>query len=235
MATNHDKLSPPMSRSSVVYEKILTAIIRGEYVVDRKLPTEAQLSATYAVSRPTIREVLARLKEDNLVVSRRGSGSYVTTRPDFTVLQFAKISSISDIQRCFEFRKDLEGGAAKYAAARRTTAQLDTIDKASKSLRKAIELGSIATAEDFSFHLAIAESTNNHYYPTVLKSLRENIQKGMDITRTLTLQASERRLATVQSEHDAVVDAIIEGNGERAREAMTDHLENARGRMFEGA
>lgn len=224
-----------MSLSSVVYEKILTAIIRGEYVVDRKLPTEAQLSETYAVSRPIIREVLARLKEDNLVVSRRGSGSYVTTRPDSTVLQFARISSISDIQRCFEFRKDLEGGAAKYAAARRTNAQLDSIDRASNVLKKAIELGSIATDEDFAFHLAIAESTNNLYYPAVLKSLKENIQEGMNITRTLSLQASERRLATVQSEHDAVVQAIVEGDGERAREAMTDHLENARSRMFEGS
>lgn len=224
-----------MSLSSVVYEKVLAAIISGEYIVDQKLPTEAMLGEKYGVSRQIIREVLARLKEDKLVISRKGSGSYVTTRPDSTVLQFAKISSISDIQRSFEFRKDLEGSAAKYAALRRTKSQLDSIITASEGIKNAMELDSIATNEDFYFHLAIAEASNNHYYPAVLKSLKDNIQEGMNITRTLSLQAPKSRLITVQSEHNKILQSIIDGDAEKAEMAMKTHLENARNRMFEGA
>lgn len=227
--------NPKMSLSSVVYEKVLSAIISGEYIVDQKLPTEAMLGEKYGVSRQIIREVLARLKEDKLVISRRGSGSYVTTRPDNTVLQFAKISSISDIQRSFEFRKDLEGSAAKFAALRRTKSQLDSISTALKGIKNAMKHHSIATHEDFDFHLAIAEASNNHYYPAVLKSLKNNIQEGMNITRTLSLQAPESRLITVQSEHEEILKSITDGDAKKAETAMKEHLENARNRMFEGA
>ncbi|ANG61134.1 GntR family transcriptional regulator [Marinobacterium aestuarii] len=231
---NTQRIKSPESLSSLVYEKILTAIINGEYSVNKKLPTEAQLCDIYNVSRPVIRESLTRLKEDNLVVSRRGSGSFVIKRPDSTVLQFSRISSISDIQRCFEFRTNIESGAAGLAAVRRTKEQLDRIVRAAQAMTEASKRHAVATDEDFEFHIAIADAANNNYYSTVLKSLQDNIKEGMNITRTLSLQASEKRLTMVQNEHDEILEAIVAGDGPRAETAMRAHLTNAKTRMFEG-
>jgi GntR family transcriptional regulator, transcriptional repressor for pyruvate dehydrogenase complex len=231
---NTQRIKSPESLSSLVYEKILAAIINGEYSVNKKLPTEARLCEIYNVSRPVIRESLTRLKEDNLVVSRRGSGSFVVKRPDSTVLQFSRISSISDIQRCFEFRTNIESGAAGLAAARRTKEQLDRIIKAANAMVEASKQHAVATDEDFEFHIAIAEAANNNYYSTVLKSLQGNIKEGMNITRTLSLQASEKRLEIVQKEHEDILDAIVAGDAQRAENAMRAHLTNAKNRMFEG-
>lgn len=222
------------SLSSVVYEKILVSIINDEYPANEKLPSEAKLCAIYGVSRPVLREALTRLREDNLIVSRRGSGSFVIKRPDNAVLSFSKISSISDIQRCFEFRTNLEGGAAGLAAVRRTKEQLERIITAAENIEKANQLHNIATSEDFEFHLAIAEASNNKYYSTAIRSLSNNIKEGMNITRTLTLRSSNSRMAMVQAEHDEIVKHITEGNSEQAAEAMRTHLNNARSRMFEG-
>ncbi len=222
------------SLSSVVYEKILISIINDEYPANEKLPSEAKLCEKYGVSRPVLREALTRLKEDNLIVSRRGSGSFVIKRPDNAVLSFSKISSISDIQRCFEFRTNLESSAAGLAAERRTKEQLDRIIKAAEKIEAANKLHAVATDEDFEFHLAIAEAANNKYYSTVIKSLRNNIKEGMNITRTLSLRSSNNRMALVQDEHQQILKFIREGDSENAAIAMKAHLNNARIRMFEG-
>lgn len=231
---NDLKSKQTRSLGSFVYEKILEKIINGEYAVNQKLPTEAKLCEIFNVSRPVIRESITRLKEDNLVVSKQGSGSYVIKRPNSTVLGFIKISSISDIQRCFEFRINIESGAAALSAIRRTKEQLANIKKANEDMLMAISQKSVATDEDFKFHLEIAEGSNNCYYTTVLKSLQENIKKGMNITRTLSLQSSEKRLEMVQREHEEILNSIIDGDPERAEHAMSVHLNNAKARMFEG-
>lgn len=222
------------SLASAVYEKILAAIIDGHYPVHKKLPTEAQLCQRYEVSRPVLRDALARLKEDELVVSRRGSGSFVIRQPDSAVLQFAPISSIADIQRCFEFRADVESRAAHLAAVRRTPEQLEHIRHCYDVIGKANARQDLATDEDYRFHLAITEAASNHYYITVLKSLNESIKEGMNLTRRLSLMASRERLKLVQDEHLAIVEAIADKDAERAEAAMRSHIGNARHRMFEG-
>ncbi len=222
------------SLSSVVYQKILVYIINGEYPANEKLPSEAKLCVKYRVSRPILREALARLKEDNLIVTRRGSGSFVIRQPDDAVLSFSKISSISDIQRCFEFRTDFEGCAAAHASIRRTAEQLDHIKIALNKMNQENIRNSVATDEDFKFHTSIVEASNNPYYTTVMKSLQENIKEGMNLTRKLSLQSSHDRVSLVQDEHKIILKHIIAGDAKKTEIAMKTHLNNARIRMFEG-
>lgn len=222
------------SLASAVYEKILAAIIDEQFSVNKKLPTEARLCELYEVSRPILREALARLKEDELVVSRRGSGSFVVRKPDSAVLKFAPISSIADIQRGFEFRTDIESKAAYLAALRRTPDHLSEIRRCYEIINEANLRHELATDEDYDFHLAITNAASNHYYATVLQSLKENIKEGMSLTRNLSLKVSDTRLKLVQDEHLAIVDAIVNKDAEGAERAMRNHLESARRRMFEG-
>src|ERR671916_1388904 len=104
--------------SAGIYEKLFERIVAGEFPVNARLPSETDLARRFGASRPVVREALARLRDDGLIVSRQGSGSYVRRRPDQAVLQFVPVGSIADIQRCFEFRVGLEGAAAALAAAR---------------------------------------------------------------------------------------------------------------------
>jgi DNA-binding FadR family transcriptional regulator len=56
----------------------------------------------------------------------------------------------------------------------------------------------------------------------------------MNITRQLSLLRTPERLRSVQSEHDAIFEAIRQRDSEGARLAMQRHILNARQRMFEG-
>lgn len=66
----HEKLSDQ------IYAFVFASIIDGAFPEGSKLPTETQLSEQFGFSRPIIREALARLRDDGLIVSRRGSGSF---------------------------------------------------------------------------------------------------------------------------------------------------------------
>jgi|TARA_R110000764_G_scaffold22916_3_gene56556 DNA-binding FadR family transcriptional regulator len=223
------------SLGAIVYEQILALIMDGTYGLNTKLPAETLLCQEFKVSRPVLREALARLREDELIASRRGSGSYVIKQPDNLVLQFSPLSSIADIQRCFEFRSNLEAEAAGLAAERRTSVQLEAIVRAYEKMNVANASNKLATDEDFDFHIAITNAANNHFYSTVLELLRKSIKEGINITRNLSLLHPESRLQLVQKEHNEIVIAIREGNSVAAREAMKKHLNSARNRMFEGA
>ena len=60
-----------------VYDGILGLVIDGSFPIGTRLPPEVELCRNYGASRPVVREVLARLRAEGLIESRRGSGSYV--------------------------------------------------------------------------------------------------------------------------------------------------------------
>jgi DNA-binding FadR family transcriptional regulator len=220
--------------SAGIYQRIFELIVAGEFAVNARLPSETDLTQRFGASRPVVREALARLRDDGIVVSRQGSGSYVKRRPDTAVLRFVPVGSIADIQRCFEFRVGLEGAAAALAAERRNDDDLMAIQAAFNALEDCIRDGKLGVDADERFHLAIAKATHNDYYVSVQTSLHPHIAVGMNLARNLSLLRTAERLRAVQDEHRAIVDAIAARAADAARTAMQSHIDNARRRMFEG-
>lgn len=221
--------------SDLVYERILSKIVDGDYASGSKLPTENELSQHLKVSRPVLRQALKQLRVDGVITSRQGSGSYVTGQPDRAILVFAPVGSIADIQRTFEFRAAVEGEAAALAAHRRSIEQLAALQAAFRNLEKCVLNGHLGVDEDEVFHALICEASDNQYFVSVRASMQSNIIAGMNLTRNLSLTKTDDRLRLVQAEHQRILDAIKDQNPEAARTAMRTHIENARRRVFEGA
>lgn len=222
-------------RSTAVYDGILNLIVSGHIAENARLPSEIELARRFGASRPVVREALARLRDDGLIVSRQGSGSYVLRRPDEAVLRFVPVGSIGDIQRCFEFRVGLESAAAALAAERWEDADLAEIHTCHEELEICIKTGELGVGADARFHEAIARATHNHYHVSVQSSLEAHIALGMNLTRNLSMLRTDARLRLVQKEHTTILAAIEKRDATAARSAMENHIENARRRMFEGA
>lgn len=220
-------------RSAGIYQHIFEVIIAGEFPVNARLPSETELAQRFGASRPVVREALARLRDDGIIISRQGSGSYVKRRPDIAVLRFVPVSSIADIQRCFEFRHGLEGIAAALAAERWEDGDMAEIRAAFDALEASTEDFKLGVDADERFHLAIAKATHNAYHVSVQSSLQPNIVFGMSLTRNLSLLRTQERLREVQDEHRAIVEAVTARIPAAARAAMQLHIDNARRRMFE--
>ncbi|QDY71725.1 FadR family transcriptional regulator (plasmid) [Qingshengfaniella alkalisoli] len=229
-----DRSNRDWSLADQVYEEVLRRIVEGEFPENSKLPSENSLSEQLGVSRPVLRQALSQLRDDGIVLSRQGSGSYVHKRPAKAMLSFAPVGSIADIQRTFEFRITIESEAAALAAKRWNEQSLGRIEQALKALDGCIETGALGADADEEFHLAIASATDNHYFMSTRASMKPQILMGMNLARSLSLTVSSDRLKLVQSEHYEILDAIRRRDSDAAHKAMRRHVENARTRIFDG-
>ncbi len=217
--------------SDSVYHSLFSRISNGDYQVNQKLPPEAVLSQEFGVSRPVLRAALERLREEGLIHSRQGAGSYVRAAAS-TPVGFSPVETLADIQRCYEFRLTIETQAAALAADRRDETALEGIAQSLDLMRAATGTHQHRDDADFAFHLAIAQASNNQYFEATFRALREHINIGMRLhgMSLMTGGGLEETLA----EHAGLFGAISAGDRVRASELMRGHLEHSRDRLFGG-
>ncbi|MQA26034.1 MAG: GntR family transcriptional regulator [Micromonosporaceae bacterium] len=80
------KLDPddPRSPYRQIADQLRTAIESGQLAPGAQLPPVSALTEEYGVSPNTAKSALAALRDEGLIVSRQGKGSYVRTRRDET-------------------------------------------------------------------------------------------------------------------------------------------------------
>lgn len=223
-ATRGGKLSERIAR------QLTHAIHTGELSAGVRLPTEAALGEHFGVSRSVVREAISMLRNAGLVISRRGSGSFVAEKPTASLVQALPGDSLQSVLHILELRRALEGEAAFHAAGRRTNSQLRRMRNAMVEIDEAVESGESGVEQDMAFHRAIAEASHNEYFVTVLDFYNRFLFQAISVTR-----ANEARrasfVAEVVKEHEALVEAIAAGEGEAARQAAWWHMDQARRRL----
>ncbi|MFO1141089.1 MAG: FadR/GntR family transcriptional regulator [Amaricoccus sp.] len=232
-----DEREAPRARPGLadrVYHLLYSRISNGDYPANQKLPSEKVLAEEFGVSRPILREALERLREQGLVHSRQGAGSFVREVKSVP-LGFARVETIADIQRCYEFRICIETMAARLAAARRGNEALDELATALSLMEGATESQTHREDADFAFHLAVAKAANNQYFEASMRALREHIYVGMKLHGQSLMTDGAKALKSVFGEHSAIFAAIRDGDGETAAQLMNEHLVHSRGRLFGGA
>ncbi len=231
---SNNGMTKSRSLADTVYQELLSRIVAGTYPENTKLPTEAELAEDLGASRPVVRAAIARLRESGLVASRRGSGSFVLKRPTETVVQFAPIESIADIQRYFEYRIMLEGEAAFLAAERASDRDIEKMTVEMKRMDEALETQEHVVEGDFRFHLAICEATDNYFLVSSFQFLADAMHQSMNLAHNLTMRGKTSWQTVVQEEHRRIYMAIRNRERNAARTHMQMHLRNARHRIFEG-
>jgi GntR family transcriptional regulator, transcriptional repressor for pyruvate dehydrogenase complex len=220
--------------SDIIYEKIVGMIAEGRFVINERLPSEPNLAIMFGASRPVVREALERLRNDQVIVSRKGSGSYVRQRPDSSVLKQVPVGSLADVQRFFEFRAGLEAAAAELAARNCQAEDKVRISDALEALERCLEAGDLGADEDQALHDAIAMAAGNQFHMIVREWFRPHFAIGMSVTRSLSLKRTPAHVRNVQDEHARIVNAIFAHQEAEAHDAMKTHILNARARMFQG-
>ena len=228
-------IGPGRTLAEVAYDEMARSIREGAWPAHMRLPSELQLARQYSMSRPVIRQALARLRQEGLIQSRQGSGSFVrdTAQPAQPIEpQFPPILSLADLDAFLTFREGLEVEAAATAARRHTEAQLQQIREA--AMRVAGGASDTSNAgNDYAFHLAVAAASNNSFYANSLVSLREHLMVGLNLEWSFSGTQPEFR-GTVAEHHRAIIEAIEKRLPEEARAAMRTHLQWARSKLVLG-
>lgn len=214
-----------------IAETLFADIKSGKYSRGQKLPTERALAETYGVSRPIVREALGLLRQDNVIVSRQGSGAFVADEVSSVFrLKAADTLNPGDVHQIIELLIAVEATASGYAAERRSATQLKAIKKTLSDLQDAIDTGGTGIEEDIAFHRAIVEATGNPVFLDMLNFLDGRVRSFI---RTARLNSSriDGLAQQVVEEHAAIVDAIERQDRGGAIKAAADHLNNALARL----
>jgi GntR family transcriptional repressor for pyruvate dehydrogenase complex len=230
MSTIHLTPARRWRLADVLYGQLLMRIVNGDVAEGDRLPSEAEIGKMFGASRPVVRQALMQLQVDGLVYARKGAGTFVRMRPPARLNDFVEPADVASYLRSFELRTAVESEAARLAALRRTRSHLRAIKDAARALEDAITRKETGHEQDFGFHMAIAEATDNELFVRVLEELADTMHGSMAMGLSLTRTGSDLRRSQVLREHWQIADAIAAQDAEAASLYMRFHLLQTRSR-----
>lgn len=201
----------PMA-GDAIYERILTSIMEHRLAPGTKL-VEEKLASIFGVNRTRVREVLARLSHEGLLVTIPNRGAFVSSpTPEEARAIFAARRMIEPAllrQLCAHTR-------AEHIAQLRAHVAQESDARARDDRRAVIRLSG-------EFHIRIADMVEN---PVMSKMMRELASLTCLI---IVLYDSPTMPACTHDEHGHIIDAIEQGRVEEAVATMITHLDHIEG------
>jgi len=203
------------NKKVIVYENLKRRIIDCEFTPGLPI-NEADFASELGVSKTPVREALRQLERDGFVDNVPGRGSMISQ------------ITPQDIREIFEIREIIETGAAKHAA------QFQPHDEA--LIEKRTEHQHLLKDEEGckeyvhewgeweDVHLSIVEALGNRIFLEMYKGLLDRIKR---IRNHFGQRFTQRRFHEIISEHIGILDAILEGDPDRAEQVVRKHLQNA--------
>jgi DNA-binding FadR family transcriptional regulator len=200
-------------------ERLLQTIRLGVIRPGESLPSERELATRLGVSRDTVREAIRSLADAGYLVARRGryGGTFLSDELPAHTDGAAGISR-DVIDDALRLREILEVGAARMAATRTLTAsEREELWSRLTDVRDA-KLDDYRRL-DSRLHLAIAEAAGS---PSLVPLVAENRMRLNGLLDQIPLLS--RNIAHSDEQHEAIVMAILAGDGEAAGTAMRAHV-----------
>lgn len=208
-ATPNGLTERPLSLSQRAYEHIRRKIISTD-LAPGSIIDEIALQADLDMGRTPIREALQRLSLEKLVTILPRRGMFVTE------------IGITDLQRLFEVRYELEGMAARLAAQRGTQAQFERMEIILNHLPppdQPADAELLITIDEAS-HRLIYEAADNKFLRDTLTPLYAQSLRLWYFTLPLIGTLQEAVM-----EHQHILDALKARDGDEACRLIRDHVQ----------
>lgn len=209
--------------SAKAYDAMLQMLISRELPANTVLQ-ERKLAELLNISRTPVRDALTRLENEGLI--SRTAGRTLVVR------QF----SIRELIETLHVRRTLEAEAARLAAGRVPTGELDELEA---SVRRLLE-AEVPNAEedwivDSKLHQMISHYSGNLLLTQYIETLRLKTRMfNLSVAPERFESAHQEHVAIVQAlkvgyqEHLAIIDALRAGDPEAAQSAAAAHIDSVR-------
>ena len=202
-------------------EQLATAIRLGVLADGEQLPPERELAERVGVSRNTLREAIAALRESGLVATRRGRGGGTrVTYAGVAPAAGSMVRSGASLSDALIFRRVVEPGAAWEAATRSLAG--DQRAWLADSLRDVDGAPDAAAhrVADSRLHLAIATLAGS---PMLIDAVTRSQAALHDMLMAIPVLRPNIDHSDLQ--HQQIVTAILGGDADRARTVMEEHCD----------
>lgn len=204
-----------------IAERLRDLIAARRLAPGDRLPSERDLARLLGVSRTSVRQALAALRTIGLIDVRQGEGAYLMRPADEVVATLAVevLHVEADHPMVWEAREAIEVHAARLAATRATAQDVAAMHRALATMAASIDGGGEGTEGDAALHRAIVAAAHNPLLTQLFTSLHE----AVDRTSAASLSIPGRPPESLRA-HRAIVEAIGDGDPDRAASEMTSHL-----------
>lgn len=205
-----------------VINNIKQMILDGKLTPFQRLPSEKDLAEALGVSRPTVREAVRGLMTLNIVESRHGDGTYVTSLEPMLLaapIDFLLRVDEGALGALTDARIVLESGIAQLAASRVTPEGIGRLEALIEDYADCIDDIPRCIELDLAFHQELAVVANSPILSSLVATLAA---LGLRSRRQTAHNAQVR--AAAHSEHTTITNAVAAGDAAAARAAMVSHL-----------
>lgn len=208
--------------ATLVRNRLLRMMERGNLQPDGRLPTERELSESLGVGRRAVRAALDSLLAEGLIWRQQGKGTFAGQPPDKTQMLAAEIVGETNYSEVMEARLCIEPTLAAMAAKHALPADIERMRNLAK---RTVEAGDPDTIElwDGALHRLIARTANNRPLLTAF-SMIDEIRSNPGWRGLRQKARSMRSLQDRDREHNGIIDCIEAGDGPGAEAAMRAHL-----------
>ncbi|AJY51232.1 GntR family transcriptional regulator [Halomonas sp. KO116] len=209
---NLPALSPAKLREGTTVDDMLSIladeIISGDIAPGTKLDARV-IAERFAVSRTPVREMFGHLAAMGLVEKRPNRGVTVANITDELLLAM------------YEAMSELEAACARLCALRMTLEERQALQRLHKDALRIVRDGTTSDYEAFNheFHTHLYEGSHSPYLRDLALATRSRLKPF----RKAQFRMPQRPSLSWQ-EHDAIVVAILEGDGEAAARATRSHV-----------
>lgn len=212
----YDRETPRRVVDEVV-RQLHSRISDGGLKAGARLPSERDLAEALGVGRPAVREALRELKAKGLVLTGRGrQGTRVAPNTRTRAPADDTSTTALHVAHLLELRSALEIQAAALAVRRANAADFE-------ALRASLPVGdTLDAADDKRFHDSLAAASHN---PLLREELEDLVRRLHDRAASDFPSLYEQpHRAAIRDQHLAIVQAILGGDEDAARTAVTQHL-----------
>lgn len=200
-----------------VHQRIEALVLNGEIGAGERV-NELSIATQFNVSRGPVREALRALEHAGLLVSIPNRGMFV------------RKVELADALNLYDVRAGLARVAGRLAAQRVSVEQLESLranyDKMQSACESRDTRGFYAT--NLEFHSQIIHCAANRSLTSISDAVRNELQLYL---RDAVIGPAQ--LKTSQAEHRAILDAIADGDAERAGAGFEAHILAGKQRMLE--
>jgi len=162
-------------------ESTIDIIERSGARAGSRLPTEAELAASFGLSRPTVREALRVLRNAGTISIRKGKGGGVFLETDLSPLFVLSNyrHQPAEVHEILVARRSVEGAIARLATRLANRSDFDAIERTIElMMRNSSDFDSVMRA-DAMFHRAIHRAA---HCATLERAMRE-VRRSLDVIR----------------------------------------------------
>ena len=215
--------------SREIEQQIESLILEGVLRSGDKLPGERELSKSFRVSRPIVREALSALEHRELLIARHGGGTYVADVIG-TVFAAPVVRLIGSNAKAksdyLEYRNEVESISASMAARRATSADKQLLERIMDDMQVAHKESNPQreAAVDVEFHSAIGECAHNIILLHTLRSCYRLLSDDVFYNREKIYGGPGTREALLQ-QHVDIYSAVMAGDPVAAEAASQAHIQ----------